>query len=149
MRKKQSLKRTQHRKADFYLDRGIKKLDRDLDVSQLLEMVQVYRVMKQTLFSQDDRFFLRMQRKDVICSSDTAVNNTDSKNPDKQWKTIKTKATVASILNQDEAINPQQKQNLRKMLERFEGRKLRDREFRILQGILLKDFGELELKRKQ
>ena len=148
MRKKQSLKRNQHRKADFYLDRGIKKLDRDLDVSQLLEMVQVYRVMKQTLFSQDDRFFLRMQRKDVICSSDTAVNNTDSKNPDKQWKTLKAKATVASILNQDEAINPQQKQNLRKMLERFEGRKLRDREFRILQGILLKDFGELELKKK-
>lgn len=58
-------------KADFYLNKGIGKLSRDLDISNLLEMVQVYRVMKQTLFSQDDRFFLRMQKRDLICSSET------------------------------------------------------------------------------
>ena len=49
--KESSLKKRKKGKADFYLNRGIKKLTRDLDISNLLEMVQVYRVMKQTLFS--------------------------------------------------------------------------------------------------
>ena len=35
----------------------------------LLEMVQGYRVLIQTVFGQDDRFFLRLQRRDMICST--------------------------------------------------------------------------------
>lgn len=45
------LKKSKRSKSDFYLNRGIKKLTRDLDISKLLEMVQVFKVMKQTLYN--------------------------------------------------------------------------------------------------
>ena len=63
-----------------------------------------------------------------------------------KWNIGKSKATIVdSILYQEEAINESQKQELRKMLQRYEGRQLKDEEFRILQGVLLKDFGDREL----
>jgi len=100
--------------------------------------------MKQTVFSQDDRFFLRMQRRDLIYTSESAEDQKSNK-----WKTEKSRASYGSILNQDEAINKEQKDSLRKLLQRFENRRLRDEEFRILQGVLLKDFGDLEMQKKR
>ena len=38
-RKERSLKRKSSSKQDFYLDQGIRKLNRDLDINNLLEMV--------------------------------------------------------------------------------------------------------------
>ena len=67
-----------------------------------------------------------------------------------KWNIGKSKATIVdSILYQEEAINESQKQELRKMLQRYEGRQLKDEEFRILQGVLLKDFGDRELQKKE
>jgi len=57
-RKTRSLKKDKSSKQDFYLDKGIDKLSRDLDIVSLLEMVKGYHVMKQVLFSHEDRFFL-------------------------------------------------------------------------------------------
>ena len=54
---------------DFKLNKGMNKLNRDLDIVKLLEMVKDYRVMKQVIFSHDDRFFLQLQHRDMICSS--------------------------------------------------------------------------------
>ena len=68
-RKSSSLKKSKAAKNDFYLDRGIEKLSRDLDIVNLLDIVKGFHVMKQVLFSQDDRFFLHLQRRDMIYSS--------------------------------------------------------------------------------
>ena len=49
----------------------MEKLSRDLDIVNLLDIVEGFHVMKQVLFSQDDRFFLHLQRRDMIYSSET------------------------------------------------------------------------------
>ena len=72
-RKTSSLKRMGS--TDVYLDRGIDKLSRDLDIVNLLDLIKGYRVMKQVLFSQQDRFLLQMQRRDVIYSSSSEEQN--------------------------------------------------------------------------
>lgn len=51
------------------LDKGTNKLNRDLDIVNLLEMIKDYHLMKQVLFNQDERFFLKLQRRDLICES--------------------------------------------------------------------------------
>ena len=61
----------------MHLNKGIEKLSRDLNVEGLLEMVRGYHVMKQVLFSQDDRFLLRLQRRDVITDSSSAGEDTE------------------------------------------------------------------------
>ena len=53
------------------LDKGKHKLNRDLDIINLLEMVKDYHLMRQVLFNQDDRFFLALQHRDMICESST------------------------------------------------------------------------------
>ena len=58
------------------LDKGKDKLYRDLDIVRLLEMIKDYHVMKQVLFTHDDRFFLQLQHRDMICSS-TSENESD------------------------------------------------------------------------
>ena len=63
-------------KKDFLLDKGKDKLYRDLDIVRLLEMIKDYHVMKQVLFTHDDRFFLQLQHRDMICSS-TSENDSD------------------------------------------------------------------------
>ena len=45
---------------DFKLEKGRDKLYRDLDIVNLLEMIKDYHVMKQVLFTHDDRFFLQL-----------------------------------------------------------------------------------------
>ena len=146
-RKERSLKERSSSKQDFYLNQGIKKLNRDLDIINLLEMIQIYRVMKMTVFSQDDRFFLRAQRRDMIYTSESEEDQ-QQPNENVMWKTAKTRSWMRNILNQDEAINKEQKESLKKLLQRYQDRKLRDEEFRILQGVLMKDFGEAEQKKK-
>ena len=55
-----SLKRQhQSNKTDYYLNKGIRKLDSDLDVVKYLKLVQAYSVMKQVLFNQNERFFMK------------------------------------------------------------------------------------------
>ena len=44
-------------------------LGRDLDVVNFLEMVKDYNMMKQVLFDENDRFLLRHQQKNMICTS--------------------------------------------------------------------------------
>ena len=44
-------------------------LSRDLDIVHLLEMIKDYKLMKDVFFTQDDRFFLKLQHRDMICSS--------------------------------------------------------------------------------
>ena len=45
-RSKNSLKKKASAKQDFYLDKGIEKLNKDLDIVHLIEMIKGYQVMK-------------------------------------------------------------------------------------------------------
>ena len=78
-RKRTRAKKTKSSRKDFYLDKGIEKLERDLDIVNLLDIVKGYHVMKQVLFSQDDRFLLQLQRRDMIYSSETAEEEMEQK----------------------------------------------------------------------
>ena len=49
-----SLKKSKAFKTDFYLNKGISKLNHDLDIVNLLEIVKGYNVMKQVLFNHDE-----------------------------------------------------------------------------------------------
>ena len=75
-----SNKKLRHVKSadqDFKLNKGTDMLNNDLDIVKLLEMIKDYRVMKQVIFSHDDRFFLKMQHRDMICSSSSAEQEDD------------------------------------------------------------------------
>ena len=52
-------------------------------------------------------------------------------------------------LNSDKDLKGDQVAELREILNRFEGRRIKAREFRILQGVLQNDFGKLEQAKKQ
>ena len=54
---------------DSKLEKGKEMLYRDLDIVNLLEMIKDYHMMRQVLFTEDDRFFLQLQHRDMICST--------------------------------------------------------------------------------
>ena len=59
-RRKEKLRRIKSAEKDYKLNKGKEKLNQDLDIVKILEMVKDYRVMKQVIFSHDDRFFLQL-----------------------------------------------------------------------------------------
>lgn len=50
----------------------MKKINRDLDIVNLLEMVRDQRVLLKCVFDQKEQFFLKNQRRDMIHSSSTS-----------------------------------------------------------------------------
>ena len=126
---------------------GIEKLSRDLDIVNLLDMIKGYQVMKQVLFNQDERFLLHLQRRDMIDTTDT--------DPDQEFKmqfkmssqaersrsryvfnALQRKLGSAVQSGEDFLVEEEQRESVRKLLKRFENRKLENQEFRILQGVL-------------
>jgi len=53
-------------KAEFYYRKGEEKLNKDLNIVNMIEMMKGFRVMKQVLFDQNQLFFLNFQQRDVI-----------------------------------------------------------------------------------
>lgn len=68
-RKSKSLRNLKGGKRDFELDKGIQMLNRDLDIVHFLEMNKDYHLIKQVLFNHDDRLLIKMQYRDLICTS--------------------------------------------------------------------------------
>ena len=58
-RKKSSLKKLAGDRSDYYLQKGEKKLARDLDIVSLIRMVKSYNVLRKILFNHDQRIFLK------------------------------------------------------------------------------------------
>ena len=71
-------------------------LFRDLDIVNLLEMIKDYHLMKQVLFTEDDRFFLQLQHRDMICTSSDYNSDSDDQNDSKSIKKSATKAMMES-----------------------------------------------------
>ena len=120
----------------------MEKLSRDLDIVNLLDIVKGFHVMKQVLFNQDDRFFLHLQRRDMIYSSDTSLCEKEEQGRDSLKLQLEESLGSGLVFDQEKA------NTLRKVLNRFQGRQLEDREFRILQGVFKKNFGSLEQRTK-
>ena len=69
-RKNRSLKgkKWHNSEKDFVLNQGIKKLTKDLDIVNLLEMIKGYKTINEVLFNKEDIFFMKNQRRDIIDS---------------------------------------------------------------------------------
>ena len=50
------------------LNKGIKKLNKDLDIVKILDMIKGFRTLNEILFNKEDIFFLKNQRRDIINS---------------------------------------------------------------------------------
>ena len=48
-----------HARTEFYKRQGMRKLERDLDIVSLIDMVKGYRVMRQVLFDKNQLNFLK------------------------------------------------------------------------------------------
>ena len=58
LRKQSSLKKLASAKQDVLLNKGTEKLERDLDIVELLDIIHGFRVMKKTLFTKDERYLM-------------------------------------------------------------------------------------------
>ena len=65
-RSKQSVK--QKMKSDFYLNKGMKKLEKHLDVSELIWRSQMGEVIGNILFDEDQQFLINFQKAQVLTS---------------------------------------------------------------------------------
>ena len=73
-RSDKSLKHRGKRK-EFYLRKGQEKLERDLDIVNLLNLIKGYRQMRQALFDQNQLLFLQFQKRDVLHSETSALES--------------------------------------------------------------------------
>ena len=145
-RSSKRLKKIKSAKKDCELEKGKEMLSRDLDIVNLLGMIKDYHLMKQVLFTHDDRFLLHLQHRDMICSTSSSSED--------YLKELRESSTgnesIARETNQlikhehifDEAHNldDEQKEFVRNLLQRYEERHVSEKEFRILQGILTTNF---------
>ena len=53
-RKESSLKKIPTARKDYFLNKGIGKLEQDLDITNILSMLKGYRILQQVLFTIDD-----------------------------------------------------------------------------------------------
>ena len=60
----------------------MKKLERDLDIVNLINLMKGYRIMRKVLFNHDQRLLLKFQKQDVINSDDVGKSEDESSNPD-------------------------------------------------------------------
>ena len=111
--------------------------------------------MKQVLFSQDDRFFLHLQRRDMIHTSESEteqemlklkdLSSSRQQNQLNSTTNISSKRIQSVLHSSDDEINAEERaEKLREILNRFQKRKLKPHEFRILQGVFQQNFGSLE-----
>ena len=98
----------------------------------LIEMIKSYRVMQKVLFDQDQLLFLRFQRRDVLVT--TSEDTTEESDNLAQ-------NLVDGI---DDNSRDESRQIIRRRLAKFVGKSLSHKDFRILQGVISKDFKSTE-----
>ena len=73
-RKQGNLKTSRLGKMDYFLNKGIKKLSHDLDITNILDIIKGSRIMRYLVLNKDDHFLLKNQREYMIDSSDESEN---------------------------------------------------------------------------
>ena len=57
------------------MNQGIKKLNQDLDITKMIEVLQSAEIMRYLVLTKEDQFLLKNQRSKVIDSSDDNKND--------------------------------------------------------------------------
>ena len=74
-RKQSSLKNNKSGRIEYNLNQGIKKLNQDLDITKMIEVLQSAEIMRYLVLTKEDQFLLKNQRSKVIDSSDDNKND--------------------------------------------------------------------------
>ena len=76
-------------RSDYYLNKGIEKLEEHLDVTKIIRCEQNSKIFQNVLFDQDEQFLTNYQKAMVIdsCSS-TASNDPIDQQAEKKDKTL-------------------------------------------------------------
>ena len=69
------MKNSKSGRIEYNLNQGIKKLNQDLDITKMIEVLQSAEIMRYLVLTKEDQFLLKNQRSKVIDSSDD--NNND------------------------------------------------------------------------
>ena len=69
------MKKSKSGRIEYNLNQGIKKLNQDLDITKMIEVLQSAEIMRYLVLTKEDQFLLKNQRSKVIDSSDD--NNND------------------------------------------------------------------------
>ena len=64
-------------RKDYMLNKGIRKLEADLDIENILEMIKRARVLVNLTLSKDENLLLKCQRHDIIDSSNSSNEEED------------------------------------------------------------------------
>ena len=123
-------------KKDYLVNKGIKKLEVDLDIVNILEMIKRARVLVNLTLTKDENLLLKSQRNDVIDSTD----DEDGGNPSSedgseeldQLQLMYRNLNRIFAVDGVEVIDESQKRDFRKVLNRYEGREINQAQFRIL-----------------
>ena len=79
------MKKSKSGRIEYNLNQGIKKLNQDLDITKMIEVLQSAEIMRYLVLTKEDQFLLKNQRSKVIDSSDDNKNDliSDQKMVDK------------------------------------------------------------------
>ena len=84
---KRSVKQMNLRRGDdFYLDKGIKKLEKHLDISWLIRRAQTVKIIKNIFFDEDQQLLINFQKAAVITSSSNSSSNGDAEKNEDMWE---------------------------------------------------------------
>ena len=128
-RKKSSLKKNKSSKKEYFLNQGIKKLNQDLDIVSMLDLLNGAKVMRYLILTREDQFLLKNQRAKVIDSSEDSNDHSMQKvcgrkeaqlyDLEAQYKNIN------KIFTQDaQYLDESQKIDLRKLLNRYQDKEI-------------------------
>ena len=125
---------------------GMEKLERDLDIVNFINLTKAYRVMQQILFNNSQLMFMNFQRCDVLCAEKFDEAETAHSNTLKLQKKIKNllKGDFNKYSGRELAKNA-----IKERLQKFQDKQLKTRDYRTLQGVLVRSFKTLEEKKEE
>ena len=129
-------------RKDYYLNKGIEKLEKHLDVGSLIRRSQMSEVIKNVLFDEDQQFLIKYQKPEVIDSGSSTSTSDQSDDPREHEDDI-----LGRVCKENKASRSQVKTfhaNVKRRLMQYEGQRISHRHRRILQGILSTHFSNKE-----
>ena len=137
-------------RSDYLLDKGIEKLEKQLDVSNLINNQQLVRIIKNVLFDEDEKFLLQFQKNEVL-DVGSSTSSSDQSDEHEHEDEILGKLCRENYDQFDKKAQSDRKKfrtNVKRRLKKYEGRRIDQIEFRVLQGILSRHFSYKEKKRE-
>lgn len=131
-RKQRTLKRSA--KLEYLLNKGIRKLNNDLDIVNALETIRHSRILVNLSLTKEDQLLMKSQRQDVIDSSDSDAEA-------KLWESKWSRSKSISAVNDRKA----QAFLLRQALGKYQDVQVTEAQRGILQGILTESANMKEL----